>query len=510
MARDQLFALIKSLTPHEKGYIRRMAFVHQGSGENNYLRLFDAIDKQKAYDEAALRKKLAKDQFMKNFPGAKNYLQNVILRHLESYDSSAPNEIRNLLNQYTILRRKGLTLLGHKLLLRALQLCEKNGHTILKTEVLHVLLSHTIMYNSEWVGGTENILEQIKETSALSIEVTTMQHEMELLKRKTSGITQVRTEEDINHFREKIRQWQHYDTSRLQSFDTRNLYYQLLVNYNYICGDIKEGLKYADVHCGWLLENWKYSTSKSTAYITAFYNKALYELLFYRSEVRASIEVLERLIVKDNLGNPKSNILLQRLKLMEAWETGRYDDVHELSASMIGYLHKNQELVNRPMEELIALYISACALFTNGKLQQAAKQLRQLLRHPAAEKAISLAAGARIFLLVVEFEHGDRLGIDSQLRSTYRFLVQKKQLHKVEKAILDFLRDVFRKVLNESEIIERFRKWKQEVENELENETDELSARMFDLASYLESKICGKSFEEVRQAKIALRWGKEM
>jgi hypothetical protein len=508
MPRDQLFGLIKSLTPHEKGYIRRMAFVHQQSGENNYLRLFDAIDQQKTYDEAALRKKLEKDQLMKNFPGAKNYLQNVILRHLESYDASPQNEVRSLVNQYSILRRKGLTTLGHKLLHRALQICEKNEFDILKVEVLHFLLSHNIMYGaaSPWPGGSEDLLRQIGETSALAIEASTMRHEIELLRKQTAGLTRARTEEELEPLRKKIAHLQQYDTSRLRSFDTRYQYYQLLTNSLYLCGNIKEGLHYAGLLCNWLLENWHYAATKSTGYITAFYNKALYELVLFKPEIRASIAALERLIEKEALGNPKSNVLLRRLKLMEAWETGRYDEVQTLSVSLLDYLRENNELINRPAEEMICLHISACAFFATGNFQQSAKQLRLLLRQPDAEKEVSMSAGARILLLVVEFERGDRLGIDSQLRSTYRFLLQKKQLHKVEKAILDFLRKVSRKTLDEAALKEEFLKLKEEIEIALQHDSDDPTARMFDIVSYLESKISGSSFEELRNEKIAQRW----
>lgn len=508
MPRDQLFALIKSLTPHEKGYIKRMAFVHQQSGGNNYLRLFDAIDQQKTYDEAALRKKLGKDQLMTNFASSKNYLQNVILRHLEAYDSSPANNVRSLLNQYTVLQRKGLGSLGYKLLHRALQQCEKEELDVQKVEVLHLLLSHVIMHTNAhpaWPGGTDDLLRQIAETSTLCTEASLMRNEMEVLKKQTSGMMRARNAEEIERFRATVRQWQAYDPGRLKSFSTRYLYYQLLINYLYICGDVQEGLKYSGQLCDWLLSNWKYAATKSTAYITSFYNKAMYELLLCKPGVRASIEVLERLIEREGLGTPKSNALLQRLRVMEAWETGRYADVQQLAASFLDNLRGHTELVDRPAEEMLCLHISASAYFATGQLQQAAKQLRLLLRHPAVEKSVSLSAGARILLLIIEFERGDPLGIDSQWRSTYRFLQQKKQLHGVEKAILVFLRAASRKTKSGS-LLRELEQLKHEAEAALVREGEDPMLRIFDFLTYLESKISGVPFEQARRAKIAARW----
>ena len=53
-ASDNLHALIKSLTQTEKRFFKLSASIHKG--ERNYMKLFEAIDKQREYDEVALRK----------------------------------------------------------------------------------------------------------------------------------------------------------------------------------------------------------------------------------------------------------------------------------------------------------------------------------------------------------------------------------------------------------------------------------------------------------------------
>ena len=53
-----LFALIKSLNKSEKGYFKKYANFHVRNNEqNNYTKIFDAIDLQKVYNEPKLIKK---------------------------------------------------------------------------------------------------------------------------------------------------------------------------------------------------------------------------------------------------------------------------------------------------------------------------------------------------------------------------------------------------------------------------------------------------------------------
>ncbi|HQZ43738.1 MAG TPA: hypothetical protein PK735_12690, partial [Flavobacteriales bacterium] len=68
----ELFDLIRSLTKSEKRFFKLHSSLQ--SGDKNYLRIFDSIDKQKAYDEEALKKQFAKETFIKHLPSEKNHL----------------------------------------------------------------------------------------------------------------------------------------------------------------------------------------------------------------------------------------------------------------------------------------------------------------------------------------------------------------------------------------------------------------------------------------------------
>lgn len=105
---DSLFSLIKSLSQTEKRYFKVNSQV-QGK-QNNYMLLFEAIDKMDDYDEAVLLKKFKGTTFIKHLPSEKNYLYDLILKTMRSYHASrtVSHELHNLLQEILFLLDKGL------------------------------------------------------------------------------------------------------------------------------------------------------------------------------------------------------------------------------------------------------------------------------------------------------------------------------------------------------------------------------------------------------------------
>ncbi len=108
MKKEELFSLVKSLSKSEKRYFK--VFCSQMGSENNYLRLFDALDKQKEFDEMVIRKKFKGEKFLDQLHVTKNYLRQLILKSLRSYHSkfSKDAELKDILRNIEILFNKEL------------------------------------------------------------------------------------------------------------------------------------------------------------------------------------------------------------------------------------------------------------------------------------------------------------------------------------------------------------------------------------------------------------------
>ena len=103
---EELFYLIKSLSKSEKRYFKLDA----QKEENSFVRLFEAIDEQKSYDEGAIKALFKDEPFVKQLTTMKNYLKNKILRSLRNFyaNQSVNTQLHHILLNVEVLYNKGL------------------------------------------------------------------------------------------------------------------------------------------------------------------------------------------------------------------------------------------------------------------------------------------------------------------------------------------------------------------------------------------------------------------
>lgn len=112
--RDDLFQLIRSLTPNEKRYFKVYAAQYKkgekAKGKNNYIRLFDALDKQKVYDERKLKKRFEGEKWIRHLSAEKHHLYRMVLRSMRSYqaEKSIVIQLNEMMQDADFLKQKGL------------------------------------------------------------------------------------------------------------------------------------------------------------------------------------------------------------------------------------------------------------------------------------------------------------------------------------------------------------------------------------------------------------------
>src|SRR3990170_954851 len=105
-----VFDLIRSLTGPEKRYFKIFATRHVIGEENNYIKLFNAIESQQEYNEEVILDKFRNDKFAKQLHRIKNYLYDLIMKSLCEFHKakSISSEVRQKLEMIEILYAKGL------------------------------------------------------------------------------------------------------------------------------------------------------------------------------------------------------------------------------------------------------------------------------------------------------------------------------------------------------------------------------------------------------------------
>jgi len=192
-----LFELIKSLSPQEKKYFKQQSRVYAGERENTYELLFDAIDEQDRYDEAALKKKFKGQAFVNQFSVAKNYLYDKILDALHSQHAEQDDtlNIERMIGRTEILMRRNLmkqALLQYEK--TEAKMMEVNALTLLphlarqKNLILARILKHfdidTLIENTKEAAHHAEVLLNYLQYETLDLEVSRFFADSKLLEKK--------------------------------------------------------------------------------------------------------------------------------------------------------------------------------------------------------------------------------------------------------------------------------------------------------------------------------------
>ena len=109
---DELFHLIKSLSPSEKRYFKVHASRHVIGKSNHYEKLFDALDAlpdDKDYDEAAFKRTLRGKSYGKNLSDEKTHLREILLRAMRVYhaERTPKGRLVEMIHEINFLYSKG-------------------------------------------------------------------------------------------------------------------------------------------------------------------------------------------------------------------------------------------------------------------------------------------------------------------------------------------------------------------------------------------------------------------
>ncbi len=244
---DDLFQLIRSLSKNEKGYFKKSSSFHTIGKKNKYLLLFDVIERQKVYDEQAIKKKFASENFVKQLSVVKNYLHKLILQSTEQYRNTVSSQLRSYLNQIDFLNEKHLFGQSFKLLAKAKQLALKHEKYHELSMLLEVELK--LLSTQAFTGKTEieiGALFNAKEAVIKKMETEHQFHyafeRFNLLARNT-GFS--RTPGDLEKYKAQVSSKIFQSVKYKTSFRASCFYYSSLCIYFLLVNDSKIHSKYA-------------------------------------------------------------------------------------------------------------------------------------------------------------------------------------------------------------------------------------------------------------------------
>lgn len=507
---DTLFLLIKSLTKAEKRYFKLHVTKQKAGEETKFLKLFDLIDKQNEYNETKIleKEKSIKSQQLSNLKAHlyKQILQN--LRNLNT-DEDIDLKVHELIDHATILYNKCLYDQCVKMLEKAKLMAEKYDKNTLILEITEFekhLVTKYIRSNIEdkvtqLIKASDYINEKINNINTFS-NLTIKLYSFYL---KIGFLRNHKDFELVNSFLYSTLPV--FQEDKL-SFDEKMYLYNSFVGYYFFIQDFDRGYEYAKKWINMFEEHQEYIIPKIEMYIKAINNLLVSQSKMHKyDEFKVTVQKLDEIKSLTDL-KLTENIRLLLFKYTSTHRINRYFMLGEFTegSKIIPDIAESLEEFEHLLDTnyiIIFYYKFACMYFGDSNYQLVVFWLNKIINMKDVDLRSDIHSFARILNLISHYELGNIDLVDYYIRSTYRFLIKKNDLHQFQKIIMKFLRKL--SSITRDQLIDAFKDLREQLIPLNDKFYERRPFIYFDIISWLESKIENRTVQEIIKEKAVIK-----
>ncbi len=507
---DHLVQLIRSLTKAEKRHFRLFVTRNQASDNILFLQLFDVIEKYKEYEEEIILKKIPqiKKRQLSNLK-AHLYKQMLMSLRLLSKNYNKDIEIREKLDYAKVLYTKGLYRQSLEMLDKTKNLARKFNQNLLELEVIEFekLIESQYITRSidtradELTTGAIRAVNQVKRNNTFS-NLSLQLYGLYL------KVGYVRNEKDHYFVKEFFNaNLPDYKLEELGFYEKMYLF-QSYVWYFHTTQDFLHCYKYAQKWVDLFEDNPEMQTLETPLYLKGLHN--LLSSLFYLSHYERFLENMDKLQSFETTFKVKQNTnvqgMLQLFKYIHRINFHYLEGTFEEGLKFVPELEKiltTNQYNWDPYRIMVFNYRIACLYFGSSDYDNSILYLNRILNAPNPDYREDIQAFARFLNLMAHYELGHMQLLEYLVKSVYRFLNKREELHQVLKEIILFIRRLPR--IHKDDIDKEFIKLR---DNLVKIENNPYERRPFlhlDIISWLEGKIQGKPIQEIIRQKFLER-----
>ena len=497
----ELFSLIQTLTKSEKRFFKLNSSLQ--SGEKNYLKLFDYIEKQSAYNEEQLKKYFEKEKFIQHLPSEKNHLYKLVLKSLRAYysDQSVKSQLKQDIKNIEILYQKAL----YKECAKFVKRSKKVAKDYEKFYYLFELIAweKKLMEEDFEDGLFNHNLDELIEEETLVIEQLRNLAEYHILYSKinyifrSGGFTRNDTERNVV---DEIA-----DYHLIKGKNTA-----VSVRATSICYYIK-GLCAASIRdYDDALINFRKAKAvmdKNPKIKSDLTNRYIYTLNFlmhcyidnndFSNANRLHKEVCD---LSDDK-NYKS--LDSEVKIFSTAAIGKMQILNKQGDfdKALAFIPEIDEKVERFSDKLnkekilLINYSKAYAYFGANDFKKGLRLINDVLNDNEKQLRQDVYSFSRIFNLVIHFELGNFDFIDYESKSTSRYLNKHEKDYQIEKVFMRYIKKIAKEDFAPDKKV-LFEEFYVEVEKLMKDSSEQVILEYFDVKSWVYSKIKRISFAE--------------
>lgn len=508
-----LFDLIKSMSKSEKRYFKLMSSRHTIGGENNYVRLFDYLDKQTEYSEKEIFSHFEKEAFINRFSITKKRLYDHILAALDSFHSSSSVEaqLHKQLHAADILFEKSLYDQCRRVLRSAEKVAEKHDlpAILLMISYKKKRLSETMGYLKVTGKDIDKMLDRDLNFSKSIEDYNRLWAMKSQLFAHLSKKGVARSKEETDAYSQICQMVLSEDYSpHTLTFEGKHLYHHVLSAYYYATGQLEKSLDQLEVNLGTTDQSTLAKKMEANKYISALTNaiyiadkignhrkstQYLNELKKFGSTLAANEDLSIKLF--SSVSSIELSMYLRKGDFQNA--TSSADKIEkELE-------HYDEKIV--PIRRAFLEFKIAVVNMGTGNFSEALKWINRILNDSNLDKKEDIIGFTQLLELLVHIELNHNNLLPYSLKNTQRFFKTRNRMYGFEKVLLQFIS----KLIKCEDHFDRQNLW-EKMYKELSQITNDdvfesVALDYFDFESWAESKLKGKAFDAIVREKYNRR-----
>lgn len=496
----ELFDLIKSLSKSEKRFFKLTSSLQ--SGDKNYLKIFDFIDKQLEYDEEELKDFYKDEKFINHLPSEKNHLYKLILKSLRGFhsDNSVSAILKEEIKNVELLYKKSLYKECRKFLIRAKNLAEEHEKFYYWFELISW---EKLLIEEDYEQGnfTYDLDKLIKEELDVIAKLRNLA-EYQMIYSRINYIFRrggfVTKPEDVSAVDEIANHHLIKGKNTALSSRAASICYYIQGLCNATKRDYETALEKFNKTKFILDNNPKIKNSLAKRYVRTLHNLILANIsLKNYNKADQLIKDLEALQDAKGFGSYDVKVKIfscvYNSRIMVSYRKGSFQSTLTIVDEMIdGLNHYGDKL---PKEQVILFsYHIAYVYFGAGLYRDALKWVNSILNDNEQRLRQDIYSYARIFNLVLHYELGNYDLLEYLMKSTTRRIKKSSHSEEVELSIIRLLKKVIR--LGAKARVEAFEEYSAELNSLLLKEDQQVILDYFNVTAWTESKVHNISFEE--------------
>lgn len=503
---NDLFVLIKSLTKSEKRYFR-LSILKKSSEQDqqNYLKLFDTIERQLEYDEAEIISKFENQKFIKHISSEKNYLYHYILKTLHRYHSKSNNEVlmNDSLHYAEILFQKGLFSQSRKIINKSKKIALENDMILQTITISKFNISFSLQNSKKAKTLEKELLEAISDTR---VAINKLQNQCEYYELYIKFLSLIRIEGEIIRTKKDIKKFSPVmnhilimDETKALSQEAKKIFFFINQTYSFIKGEFNVAYTHYKNFLGnnfinetsLIEDNEKIRLLSNFCEVCIKLNK-IDEALLILKEIR-------EFPIKSTLNKGKQFYRYYDNLLVIYNKSAHFEKVIPLIKEIEVGLNLYKDIIHK--SKLISIYYQiAYSYFGIGDYKQSIKWLNLILNDSSSNLRKDIICFTRILFLIVNYENNNLLFIEYLIKSNEYYFSSRKKLYEFEKSILSFFKKIYT-VRDEKKTISLFTGLLSDLQKKSKNTIEINIYDYLDIESWIESKIQKKKFIEIIKNK---------